>query len=208
MTITDQVLLRLPPTYLSIFIPLLAEGVEVRSRTGISLYDLLCDRLGMPRDYVDERIQTIFVNGRAVDRLDEIALADGTTVALSAAMPGLVGATLRRGGHLAAMRREISQPVESSSPSSQEGWVTVKLFNKVGRDMGGALLQHGIWLTGERLAVIAKQIAQNLEAGGMDLASISEPGALADDIQEAALVDRRIMLKVVWGTAGVGLSKQ
>ena len=70
-------------------------------------------------------------------------------IALSAAMPGLAGATLRKGGHFAGMRREISQCDEASCEEQHEGMVTLKLFNLVAREMGPQVLEKGVWVTGE-----------------------------------------------------------
>lgn len=54
--------------------------------------------LGLPHFYVEERIQTLLLNGLAVDDPDTAVLESGARLALSAAMPGVLGATLRRGG--------------------------------------------------------------------------------------------------------------
>ena len=146
----DRIVLRLPRNALKSFIPLLGAGVGIQTPLGIRLQELLCDRLGIPQAYLQERIQTIFVNGRAVDRPEEIVIGRDAVIALSAAMPGLAGATLRRGGFFAAMRREISQRDAGTETSGGEGRITLKLFNMLAPEMGDRILQGGVWLTAQR----------------------------------------------------------
>ena len=91
------------------FFPLLQQGFTVRARTGCSIRELLCGQFGIDPDYLKQRITTIFLNGKAIDDPESSRVADGATLALSAAMPGLVGATMRRGGYYAAMRGAIAR---------------------------------------------------------------------------------------------------
>lgn len=146
---TNSLALHLPPEAIKPFLQLFGQGVGIRATTGISLGQLLCGPLGFRRDYVDEHVQTVFVNGRAVDQVDRVFIHDGAVIALSAAMPGLAGATLRKGGHLAGMRREISQCDEASCQQQHEGMVTLKLFNLVAREMGRQVLDQGVWIRGD-----------------------------------------------------------
>jgi len=127
--------------------PLLGGGIGISIPEGVTLKKLLCEQLKIPSDYLENRIQTILVNSRAVDDVDQVYLADGDVIALSAAMPGLAGATLRRGGHLAPMRAAISQ--KGSAPAedkSQPGIVVLKLFNLVAKELGPRILSGEIWL--------------------------------------------------------------
>ncbi|MBN1105857.1 MAG: hypothetical protein JXL84_20780 [Deltaproteobacteria bacterium] len=130
------------------FTPLLQQGVGVSTRTGISLREFICQELGLSPVYLETRIQTLFLNGRAVDDLDAAFVEDGSTVALSAAMPGLLGATLRRGSYYAAMRGEISYREEASVSAREEGIVSVKLFNLLVKEVGPILLDKGVWVPG------------------------------------------------------------
>ena len=62
-------------------------------------------------------------------------------LALSAAMPGLVGATLRRGGTYAAMRAAITRAAERGAAAArEEPLVRVKLFNLLIDELGPLLL--------------------------------------------------------------------
>jgi hypothetical protein len=131
---------------------LFAAGVSIDAPVGMPLVELLCDRLGVSCDYLDHQVQTIFVNGRTVDRPEEVKITKDTTVALSAAMPGLMGATLRKGGLLAVFRKDISQlDMQAPDDSHRHTMVTLKLFNLVAKDIGPMLLQQGVWLRGDAL---------------------------------------------------------
>jgi hypothetical protein len=158
----DHIALRLPASTLGFFIPVLGAGVGIRTPLGISLHAFLCDRLGIAPEYVHERIQTIFVNGRAVDQPEQVLIGRDAVIALSAAMPGLAGAVLRRGGHFAAMRREISQEGSASGSSGEQGPVTLKLFNLVAREMGARVLEHGVWLSAERFASLWREMGTQM----------------------------------------------
>jgi hypothetical protein len=159
------------------FCALLAQGVGIPTRTGTSLYEFLCHQLGLSRDYVENDIQTIFINGSAVDCLDEVRIGHDTTVALSAAMPGLAGATLRKGGRFAGMRREISLFQVDTGPANEPTVVTLKLFNMVFRDVGPRLLSQGVWVQTERVRAMFShwndfepEVMQNLKRNGQPIA--------------------------------------
>ncbi len=126
------------------FFPLLQGGFMVNAEVGCSIKTFLCTRLGVPPEYIDERIKTILLDGKAVDDVDSVSVKDGSILALSAAMPGLAGATLRRGGHLAALRSQITHGNEDKTQASGMGVVFVKLFNLIIKDLGEGLLKKGI----------------------------------------------------------------
>jgi hypothetical protein len=138
---------RLGEKALPYFLPLFQEGVMIETRTGGNLKDFLTRSLSIPADYVETRIQTVFLNGKAVDDLKQAIVRDGSTVALSAAMPGLVGATLRRGGFFASLRPAITSAAEPEAASPKPGRVILKLFNLLVPELAPALLAEGVGLT-------------------------------------------------------------
>lgn len=171
------------------FHALLRKGFRVEEdRLPCPLERLLCDRLAIPLGYVTQRIQTVFLNGRAVDDIFAARVDDGATVALSAAMPGLVGATLRKGGRLTSLRSHISHRTNPGRdhPAAQAGQVTVKLFNLICTELAPDLLSRGILIP-------PGDIQAFLDDAWPDLASDCRatlvngtplgPGALADHIQ-------------------------
>ncbi len=134
---------------LSFFLPLLNHGFDVCITEGVSIKEFLCDQIGLHPDYLENRIQTLFVDGKAVDDFGGSPIQAGSVMALSGAMPGLAGATLRRGGFFGRMRGEISHPDKPISTTCGEGHVTVKLFNLILKEAGPLFLKHGVLIRGQ-----------------------------------------------------------
>ncbi|MEW6665649.1 MAG: hypothetical protein AB1512_10585 [Thermodesulfobacteriota bacterium] len=133
----------------------------MKARIGISVRSFLCEELGLSPDYLETRVQTVFLDGKAVDNLESALVRDGSVLALSAAMPGLLGATLRRGSYYAAMRGEISYRGTKDTLPGGEETVYVKLFNLLVREVGSALLRKGIWISGLEVGeFLAKRAAR------------------------------------------------
>jgi hypothetical protein len=128
------------------FFPLFQKGVAVRAHTGCSITTFLREQLGVSPDAI-ERIQSIFLDGSAVDDLDSAMIRDGSVLALSAAMPGLVGATMRRGGRYSSFRSGVTHRETGSQCTSGEAFVQVKLFNLLMAELGPDLLARGIYVT-------------------------------------------------------------
>ena len=139
------------------------QGVRVEIRAGSSIRQVVVDQLGIAEDYLENRVQTLFLNGKPVDDVDAMKVSDGSILALSAAMPGLAGATLRKGGKYAAFRQQISLGCDSPVLALRKGRITLKLFNQVAEEQGPALLRTGIEVSGgELLDVIRKAQDQSL----------------------------------------------
>ncbi len=130
------------------FIQILGHGFLFKFKSGSSVKACLRDGLGIDPDYLENRIQTVFLNEKPVDDVDAAPVVDGSRLALSAAMPGLAGATFRKGGYFAAMRIEtdFSETVEPAS--AKMGEVTIKLFNLVAGELGPLFLKNGIRISG------------------------------------------------------------
>jgi hypothetical protein len=128
-----------------LLVPLLQQGVQMEIENGCRLEDLLCRQWGLDRDYVYGRISTLFLDGRPVDDIESARVRDGAVLALSCAMPGLIGATMRRGGVLAGFRSSIShREAQQKADAGAQGTITVKLFNMLTRELGPHLLARGI----------------------------------------------------------------
>lgn len=153
----DQLDLTVRASFKFRFSALLEKGVGLTVNTGCTLRDLLCSQLGLSEDYLDQRIQTLFLNGRPVDDVDRTIVKDGSTLALSSAMPGLLGATMRKGGRYAPFRKAISQKIEESGTTRLSGHVTIKMFNMVAREVGNHLLKTGVEVDGADLDRVVKQ---------------------------------------------------
>ena len=169
--------LNLPKNHFPFFIPLLQGGVQIGVRVGCSLAALLGEQFGLSPDYVRDRIKTVFLEGKPVDDLDRTPVRDGSVLALSAALPGLAGATLRRGGRLAVMRSSITfREILDPAPQS-EGFITLKLFNLLLPELGPGFLRRGIYLPREELETFLRGLpdhfwssCQEAKLGGRDFA--------------------------------------
>ena len=146
------------------FFQLLQKGVKVRARVGSTVLSFLCDDLGLSPEYVDERIQTLFLNGKVIDNPDTAVLKEDSTLALSAAMPGVLGATLRKGSYYARMRNEISHQEQSQGITVHEGFILLKLFNLLSAEIGPAVLGRGLWMKGEELNHFLRELPDELVA--------------------------------------------
>lgn len=146
----------------SIFYPLFQNGLAIPvSKTGCSLKSLLCHELLIPEKYVQERITTIFCDNHPVDNMDQTIVSDGTRIALSAAMPGLVGATMRRGGYYSLLRAGISQMNQKNQNETKQGIITIKLFNLLLHELVPTFLARGIFLQTEQRKELFQQLNMN-----------------------------------------------
>ncbi len=135
----------------SVFLPVLTKGFGMTHGECTTVHDFLAGELELSEQYIENRIQTIFLNGKAVDNIKAAGLSDKDTLALSAAMPGLVGATFRRGGRYAAMRQNVSHSNSCTSVPDKTKTIVLKLFNLVAKEIGPGLLARGIRIQGSDL---------------------------------------------------------
>jgi hypothetical protein len=142
-------------------------------------------RLLSRAEYLDERIQTIFLNSKAVDDVDSTIVENGSTLALSGPMPGLAGATLRRGGLFSGMRSQISYDKSLSNAQKSTGKIYLKLFNLVVKELGPTFLQKGVWIPGKRLKQFTLENLDNLQT---NFTSVQLDGK-AFEISELAKMD-------------------
>lgn len=146
--------------------PLFQKGVLVEVDTGCSVKLLLCDQWGIPLDYVAERISTLFLNGKPVDDIDTARIHDGAVLALSSAMPGLVGAMMRRGGIITPLRSSISYRERGGITDRKRGRITVKLFNLLVNELGKRLLEIGFQVKAKDLKTLfPRRVDAALEDG-------------------------------------------
>lgn len=133
------------------FFMLLQQGVGIRRRVGCSIDVFLRQEVGAGPGIV-EKIQSIVLDGKPVDDIGSALVRDGSVLALSAAMPGLVGATLRRGGTYSSFRSGITYHETGQACEQAEGLVEIKLFNLLMAELGPGLLQQGVLVKSRDLA--------------------------------------------------------
>lgn len=142
----------------SLFFPLLGEGIRVEGPGGSSVSEFLAQAAGIDPAYLARRVQTVFLNGHPVDDLSRAVVRGGDAIALSAALPGLAGAVLRRGSAYAAMRRSISWEETPGEPGGAGmAAATLKLFNLVARELGPGLLAAGVQVPGATLCAFLER---------------------------------------------------
>lgn len=130
----------LTPSFRSIF----QAGFLFCCQVGLSIEDFFFRQLTLSRTVVEEKISTIFLDGQCVDNIASATLSDGSIIALSSALPGLAGATLRRGGFYASLRDSITYHTEAKPVDRRQGIITVKLFNLLMDELGPVFLRKGI----------------------------------------------------------------
>lgn len=136
---------------LPLFTTVLQSGIEIKTAHGETLGKFLSNFPGFTAKYLADTVQTIFLNGTAVDDLSLPLTGSNPVLALSAAMPGLAGAIFRKNSFHAALRTD-TKTLSSESDHEKSISVTLKLFNSIARDRGADLLKTGLCLQSEQLA--------------------------------------------------------
>jgi hypothetical protein len=132
------------------FTILLQGGFLVPATVGLPVKRALED-FGISPAYIDEQISTVFLDGCSVDNLDKARVKELSVLALSSAMPGFVGAALRKGGFYGAMRKEITLRDENGPVTEAPNFMTIKLFNFIAADLGPGFLAKGIRVQADAL---------------------------------------------------------
>jgi hypothetical protein len=149
---TTSLYLHVQDNLLANFFPLLQKGFIVKAQVGCTIKTFLCQQLGLDPEYLETRIQTIFLNGKPVDDVNSAIITEGSTLALSAALPGLAGATLRKGSYYASMRSQISYKEMAPTKSPHNGMILLKLFNLILKELGPTFLKKGVWINGKDIS--------------------------------------------------------
>ncbi len=137
--------------------PFLQKGVIMEVEVGSTIKQFLEEQIGLPSAYVEKRIQTIFLDAKPVDDLDKAVIKDGVTLTLSAAMPGLLGAMLRKQSACAVLRCQITHTEEEDAQSSGRGYIVLRLFNFMGSEVGPKILEQGVGVMGDDLQALLGQ---------------------------------------------------
>jgi hypothetical protein len=180
---------------ISRFLKLIELGFKLKIKPGLTIRELLCGQLGVSEDYFDNRIQTIFLDGKAVDDVDAAWVHEDARLALSAAMPGLVGATFRKGGRYASFRSSISYSKTKPTNVRSEGKITLKLFNMVARELGPVFLQKGIIIDGNAFQCFVSDNLEDLKAGCSSI-QLNDMKIDVDRLKELKWADREVLLQV------------
>lgn len=184
------------------FFSLLQQGVKIRSRIGCSFASFLSEEIGAGAGTI-EKIQSVILDGKPVDELESSTIRDGSVIALSAAMPGLVGATLRRGGGFSSLRSTITYHEAGGECIQGEGLVQIKIFNLLMSELGPNLLRKGVIIRSEDFIRFAAEQSEDFWRGCRLVTFDGEPLnalALADDARLSG--KKEVFLSVVPDQAG------
>jgi len=183
-----HLVLELDKGRVSALFSLLQSGFFVADvKVGCCIAEFLTAQLGISPDYIRGHISTIFLDGKPVDDLESAVIRHGSHLALSSALPGLVGATLRQGSILASLRGSITYS-ESGTCISGEGVIYLKLFNLVMYDLGPSFLERGILVNSSDLRNLLNEHSDLLKdcagilfnGGPVEAASLSDASIYAD----------------------------
>jgi hypothetical protein len=166
----SRLCMTVPAGRIPCFFPLLQKGFALDVSLGRPIRSLLRNELGLSDEFIEARIQTVFLDGKPVDDIDTALVRAGSTLALAPAMPGLMGAMLRRGGHLAVMRSGITHRDDTGTAGSGEGRIIVKLFGMALQELGPQLLARGIGVDAGDLAKVIRGMPEDCSEGpaGLD----------------------------------------
>lgn len=165
-------LLRVSDALLAGLYPLLERGVGFMGANGASLHDFLTGELGLDPAFLQQNVQTVFCDSHPIDDLAACPIHEGAIVALSAAMPGLVGAVMRRDGPLQGLREGISSSDESAWQSGDNGpqvLVWLKIFNTLRAPLAPVLLRRGVLLRMQQMDALLRELPEHFwqQSGGV-----------------------------------------
>ena len=161
--------LSIQPSLIHRFYEILQSGFFVKCQTGISINALLSREFGLNPRYVNERITTVFLDGSCVDNIERAVIREGSILALSSAMPGLAGATLRRDSIYATLRSSITYEEKDDICRDAKGIIKVKLFNLLIDELGPIFLQRGIMVSAGEIKQFLKKQPESFRAGCSDI---------------------------------------
>ncbi|HON86558.1 MAG TPA: hypothetical protein PK864_11125 [Syntrophorhabdaceae bacterium] len=153
-----------------VFLTLLQEGVTLNGNIGASVRDTIKEHLDITDEYIDKKISTVLLDSSVVDDMDRAVIKEGSVLALSGAMPGLVGATMRTHSFYASFRNAITYREKQDAHKVKQGRFHIKLFNVLLKELGPKLLKKGILVDSAKLYEILN--AQS-EKTAMDIKEVS-----------------------------------
>ncbi|MBE0583084.1 MAG: hypothetical protein IH612_04900 [Desulfofustis sp.] len=132
------------------FATMLQAGFSIEAVAGESVSSILQRLPGFSADYIDRQIQTVFFNGDAIDDLSIPVTGRTASIALSAAMPGLAGAILRKNSPAAGLRKPHREQQATANGTPVK--VRIKLFNTLAIERGPELCRNGVRIKAADLA--------------------------------------------------------
>lgn len=138
-------------------------GIELECKAGMSIRQLMTHVAGLEADYVEEKIKTVFRNSSPVDDIDAPLLNDGDLIAVTGAMPGLVGICMGRESLFGSFREGISSCEICEDSEIEDITITLKVFAETAREIAGCLMGQGIIADAEKLADFLAEHSEHLD---------------------------------------------
>ena len=167
----------------------------MKVKVGCSVTELFCGQFNISPEYFETRVQTIFLDGNPVDDTRSAIVRDGSHIAISGAMPGLVGAVLRKGGFYSSLRSGISHRENGEDMLYEEGTVFLKIFNLLLNDLGKDFLKKGIWVAEEEINAFLKKQQDDFWKG-FDSAKLNGKEVQQEELLNMKWPDNPVFLKV------------
>jgi len=145
------------------------EGLGVSIAAGRSLRQTLTDDLGLDAEFVECRIQTIFLDGSPVDDIDTDHARPGSALALAGALPGVAGICMQRDSRIGVFREGITHQSQGLPASQQSLRITLKLFNVIAEEALAQVLSRGVEVRCGRLAELLDANPQALAHARLEL---------------------------------------
>jgi hypothetical protein len=172
---------------------LLQAGFYVTAAEGDSVISILQRLPGFTPEYIERDIQTIFLNGTAIDDLSVPLTGSSAVIALSAAMPGLAGAILRKNSPHASLRQPFIGDRRTTTGAPLPLVVQIKLFNQLAVERGPDLCRAGVSVKASELAsffTLRPFLVQELQHLSLDGAPLTAD-ELLDRLSSKDLVTMR-----------------
>lgn len=151
-TAEKQISLWVSPEDQARFTTLLQSGIYLYTAQGTKISTLLTALPGFSREYMEQRLETVFLDGLPVDDLEQALFGAEAVLALSAVMPGLAGAIFRKGGIHAPLRTASAAVSSQRHTSKAPVTVRLKLFNTIAVERGIMILATGCQLRSSSLS--------------------------------------------------------
>lgn len=123
---------------------LLQQGVNLAVTVELPLREVLVNGVGLPPDFVEQEVETVFLDGHPVDDIDAQYVHDGARISLASGLPGAAGIAMRRNSPYAALRGAITAGASQAERAPCPGTVAVRLFGMVMQKAADSLLARGV----------------------------------------------------------------
>ncbi len=150
--------LRFGRKHLSPFFSILQKGCPVVCEKPLNVEGFLVSLPGFSGTSILDGIQTVFLDGSPLDDLKAAVLGPGSELALSSAMPGALGAVMRRGGYYASMRKDISFKDKDMASVQGPFIIKVKVFNLLLSQVGPSILEQGVLMDRDEMGSILQKM--------------------------------------------------